>query len=481
MMQKIIAVALFFLLCIGCAGCQKTPERPIAIGNDTEKLIEQAQEEDADAASESSAPLDLYTRLHAPATYSQEITSKVGRLHVFADAKVLLPSCELPIVRVKPVEFTLAQARRFAEVLMGNDATYVQYDYENETRGAYERRIERLRYALSDWAEVGQYIFDLQYNTEQEAEEAMRKLIAKAGTAPEAYPTYTPEFEWERRPLYVNGVEKENNDTYFDLYSTKDQRVFSRLSIRNAGDGFGMIEMEYIRDDAIPMDVFNYESNSRKTEAAELAVTPEDAQQLAKNTLSQMGIEGFVCAANLPYLYRTDYNDYRPAHFLTFKREVNGAVETCTNAMEASNEYNQSWKYEAVYLLIDDDGIVRFEYKAPCEIVEMVAERPELLPFPEIQGIFEKMCVIVDNKVDYNDLWDSGSMEYHVTTVRLGLVSIQEKNENTRLLVPAWDFLGYERARRTAEDEWRTTGDTSELEPYLTVNAIDGTIITRGY
>lgn len=91
------------------------------------------------------------------------------------------------------------------------------------------------------------------------------------------------------------------------------------------------------------------------------------------------------------------------------------------------------------------------------------------------------MCVIVDNKVDYNDLWDSGSMEYHVTTVRLGLVSIQEKNENTRLLVPAWDFLGYERARRTAEDEWRTTGDTSELEPYLTVNAIDGTIITRGY
>lgn len=105
----------------------------------------------------------------------------------------------------------------------------------------------------------------------------------------------------------------------------------------------------------------------------------------------------------------------------------------------------------------------------------------KLLSFDKIQDIFEKMSLIVDNEIDYNPVWDSsGGMEYHITTVRLGLVCVREKNIDTGLLVPAWDFLGYERGRMSSDTNWRTV-NTNELEPYLTINAIDGNIIERGY
>lgn len=478
-MKKILIVLLIILMALSSfAACQKTPESPIVVGNHTEKMIEQAQKENDDIITESQEPIDLYARLNAPETYSQELVSKGGRLHVFADAQVLLPSCELPIVRVKPTEFTLEQARRFAKVLMGGDATYVQYDYDNLTQGAYERKIERLRYGLSDWESIGSVLFDLQYDTREEAEAALAELTAKAASAPAAYPSYTPDFEWEHRQSWVDGKEVANTNTYLALFATEDQKVYSHFEIRNTRDVFGTAEMTYIRDDAIPMDLFS--SHPYKGEE-QLTVTAEEAQQLAEKTVVQMGIEGFACAANCLYRYRTDYNGYKPAHHLIFKRQICGVTETCTNHTAAYSQYNQPWHYETIHILIDDEGILRFEYISPYEVIETVVTESELLPFSKIIEIFEKMAVIVGNEIDYNTTWeDSGGIEYHITSVRLGLVSVREQNGDTGLLVPAWDFLGYERGRRSAEYEWSTVGG-NELASFLTINAVDGNIIERGY
>lgn len=479
-MKKVIAILLIAVMALGAVACQKTPESPIVVGNNTEQMIENAQRETDNTQMnrpEANA-VDLYTRLGAPEVYSGELVSKGGRLHVFADAQVLLPSCELPIVRVRPTEFTLEQARRFAEVLMGDDASYVQYSYDNQTRGAYERRIERLRYGLSDWAGIGQYIFDLQYNTVQEAEAALSELVTKAAAAPEAYPVYTPDFEWEYRKSWINGKEVENNDTYLTLFSTKDQATFSYLEIRNARQSSGLAEMVYIRDYELPLDTY-FDDIYTGSEA--LHLNAEAARQQAEQTIAQMGIAGFACTSNVLTSYRTEYDEKKPAYHITFTRQIGAVTETYTNAEAALDDYNQPWYYEVIHILIDEGGILRFEYKSPYEIVETVVANTTLLSFDKIQDVFEKMSLIVDNEIDYNPVWDSsGGMEYHITTVRLGLVCVREKNADTGLLVPAWNFLGYERGRMSADTNWRTV-NTNELEPYLTVNAIDGNIIDRGY
>ena len=191
MMKKILLMLLAVLMVLpSLTACQKTPESPIVVGNNTEQMIENAQREtdNTQANRPEANAVDLYTRLGAPEVYSGELVSKGGRLHVFADAKVFLPENEMPIVRVKPTEFTKEQAQNYALVLMGSDANYVQYDYDNMTRGAYERKMERLRCGLSDWESIGSVLFDLQYNTREEATAALEELTAKAASAPAAYP-----------------------------------------------------------------------------------------------------------------------------------------------------------------------------------------------------------------------------------------------------------------------------------------------------
>lgn len=124
-MKKLLFVLLAILMALpSFTACQKTPESPIVVGNNTEKMIENAQRETDNTQTNRPVvtAVDLYTRLGAPEVYSGELVSKGGRLHVFADAKVFLPESEMPIVRVKPTEFTKEQAQNYALVLMGSDA-----------------------------------------------------------------------------------------------------------------------------------------------------------------------------------------------------------------------------------------------------------------------------------------------------------------------------------------------------------------------
>ena len=44
-MKKVIAILLIAVMALGTAACQKTPESPIVVGKNNEKLIEKAVKE----------------------------------------------------------------------------------------------------------------------------------------------------------------------------------------------------------------------------------------------------------------------------------------------------------------------------------------------------------------------------------------------------------------------------------------------------
>lgn len=442
-MRRYIAILLCMAVAVGAVACQPTPERAVVVGKDTDRLIENASKDTSAPFPSDASGCDLYERIGAPETYSAELVSSGGKLHVFADARVVLPSCELPIVRMKPVEFTQAQAKQFAAVLIDSDAKFVRYDADNPTKGEYERRIELLRYGLQNWEEKGQYIFDLRYNTAQEAEAALAELVSKAASAPEAYESYTPDFSWEYHTALINGYEVNNENTYITLFATTDNTVYSLFEISNTREFNGKSSFTYLRDCDAPRDVFFTEPYSGDET---LTISEDSAVRLAAQALADMGVSGYACSASIPSKYRTANAERMPVYHIVFTRQVNGAVETCTNVDTIYNEYGDSRDYEKINFLIDDDGIVRVEYNNPCEVVGTVIDETDLLPFDKIRAIFEKMVTIVGNNVDFNSVFDaSGGVEYHITEVRLGLVSISEHNSDNILLVPAWDFLGYER------------------------------------
>ncbi|MBR3037501.1 MAG: hypothetical protein IKI52_02245, partial [Clostridia bacterium] len=63
---------------------------------------------------------------------------------------------------------------------------------------------------------------------------------------------------------------------------------------------------------------------------------------------------------------------------------------------------------------------------------------------------------------------------YRITSIRLGLVSIPEQYGTGGLLVPAWDFMGV--LESADSQKYATDEDRS----FLTINAVDGSIIVRG-
>ncbi len=179
---------------------------------------------------------------------------------------------------------------------------------------------------------------------------------------------------------------------------------------------------------------------------------------------------------------RTDRWDFLTAYHVIFKRCANGVIETCTDKRAFSNEYSEPWEYERIDFIIDDAGVFRFEYNAPYEVVESVLDKTELLPFERIREVFERMIVIVNNGYDENERIKEGDgFEHHIYHIRLGLASVPEEGRETGLLVPAWDFIGSACARSNGK------GDLSQLDEnercsFLTINAVDGSIIDRsGY
>ncbi|MDL2258962.1 DUF6034 family protein [Eubacteriales bacterium OttesenSCG-928-K08] len=473
--MKRLLFALLSLLLLLCA-CQKTPESPIVVGKNTEQMLEAAQREDKGNTDEES--IDLYARLGAPKEYTAELVSKKEKLLVQVGAQVLLPDCELPIVRVQPAEFTLDQARHFAKVLLGADANYIDYDFgdETHTKAVYARKIEKLRAGIANWDQVGQYVFDLQYYTVEEAEQALSALLVKAADAPERLPAIMPDFAWSMPQVFTEDGEVQTTDTNLYLCAMPDDAIYSSLDIGNNLEYAGYSDVTYQRDTFIPVSTMG----SRTQDVTGLLQTTEaEAYMMAEATVRALGLEGFVCSASQQTLYDHIRVDPPAFYHFMFTRQINGAVETYTNASESNSVYSSPWHYEKIHILIDDSGILLLNYHSPYELLETVMEETELLPFTQIQAIFEKMVVIVNNEVDDNAVWDeSGKLLYTITSVRLGLMSIPEKNKNTGLLVPVWDFMGYSKGRMDATHDWGY-GSTNELHSFLTINAIDGSIIER--
>lgn len=113
-MKKIIAILLITIMAIGAAACQKTPESPIVVGKNNEKLIEKA-------ITSSDTPFS------APSRYSanKPLANPQGSLTVNVDAAVIVPKSEgLSTARVGKHIFTEAECQAYVAALFNGEATY---------------------------------------------------------------------------------------------------------------------------------------------------------------------------------------------------------------------------------------------------------------------------------------------------------------------------------------------------------------------
>ena len=154
---------------------------------------------------------------------------------------------------------------------------------------------------------------------------------------------------------------------------------------------------------------------------------------------------------------------------LYYAREVSGMLVTpssLTGAREASAE-NPVLPYEKLVVDVTREGITRVDWANAIEVTGQIAEDCELLTFDQVMDIFATVAPLSIQSME-----GEGNNTLTVTRATLGYMCLQERGKPTSYrLVPVWDFYGIRTFAREYYDQHNWS--------YLTINAIDGTIIDR--
>lgn len=461
-MKRMIVICLLLALLLACV---PTPEEEYVVNKaDQQQMLDLATRTDApkpDSATAgpeeqatASTAVGLYERLGAPKTYQASLSGTDGRLQVEVDAKVILPECELPIVRVVPKEFTRKEKLALVDALIPADMQIVdtREGVVWQTKGFVAHYIERARWAIDNWDNGGAILYDIDDSTPSDVEKKIQDLLIEQADAPAESP------KLDRNGALPNSV-----------FATKDEMNFLSLYFStNPWDGT-VHQIDYERN-------FFDNPNVPTKQIRANDLLQRDAEEAANALLEKLPFGGFALSAAWPETYFDDYDRNIPCWRLLYTRSVNGAQETATNYTETINsEYNHYRGNEILLITVDADGVVGLRYRTPYEVSDIVAEQTNLLPFEKIEEIFKRYILVYKNNLN-DGTRDKTYWTYHITTVRLGLVNIPEENSDAGLLVPAWDFMGYQHFESPYEndDAW-----TNELMSFLTINAIDGSIIER--
>ncbi len=471
------AASMLFALC-GCGGTKAANAQPIPL--DTMQMVETAQQSQATASAASGkstaepAQVDLYARLGAPKTYAAELQSEKGYLTVHVDAAVTLPSVELPVIRTQLHSFTAEQAAHFADVLLGKNARYIDEPHANVhfTKAYLQREIDDLSDSIAHWDAYGSTKYDLRYYTKDEAEDALAELQAWLPMLPDALPAITPDFSsWTPISASNDDGPIETTDSSQYHFAMPDNATVSRLEVCNCPDVLSYCYLEYTRDmlrtiGAMNPDLENVEGL--------LTITQENAEAQARAVVDALGHPEFVCVYRQACL--SDNRDFAYYRFF-FLRQIEGAPTLYWNNSTYADD-----NFELIQVCVDNTGVLQVSYSNPMDVLGVMTPAADLLPFSQIQSVFEKMILVVNNQTEA-EAWNREGMpklikDYYISSVRLGLSSVAESSDtNTRLLIPVWCFYGYEESRvNDGEPEQIGTNGQRAL---LTINAIDGTVVEQ--
>ena len=481
----VIISAVLLILFSGCLfGCQATPENPILVEKDSERLIEQAGKKDNGVS--------LSDMLALENNYQFNYMSQNGKLQIHADAFVVLPGAEaMPIFRIVATGFSQEFAKKAFCFLFPdpNNRPNNVTSGKVATKADLEKRLIELKKQLADGT----------YNSDEYSEADWQRLIEVTEEmlkdAPETGENIPETVADGTMKLVDNG-----KYSYYELAcmdSANLDRQFSVVSYDvlpsslDYDDALGTTsKMRFIKDAE-----WQYEGQDELTitqgslsdhTTEKLLVGLEDAKMLCERFFSAVEMEDFYEISEITLIKKTD-DQY--AVKLYYRQVVDGVPTfACTRDYYGTQDlYARPWGYEFVSFIVSENGIDAIKWIEPVQVVETVTPDAQLLTLEQVTPIFEKMLITrLEPRLEIYT--DPIELDCDVSSVALELVRIKEHNVIGKegLLVPAWVFYGHLTQRTMYTSGTVYTYDmignvgSSVLGPpavIMAINAIDGSVI----
>ncbi|HML67782.1 MAG TPA: DUF6034 family protein [Clostridia bacterium] len=236
--------------------------------------------------------------------------------------------------------------------------------------------------------------------------------------------------------------------------------------------------------------LFRVKDVTNEARIAELSTTPAEAMAKSTSLLDALGVSGMK-----PYrvILAREFDENtsatgKYAYFVQVCRTVDGITvlspyaRTYVGGLDDGHE----WAYETLDIRMDDEGIIGMNWVSPLTVGAVEVERANLLPFSSILDVAKTMLVVANEPLE-SDLNGYDQVAIQIDRITLSLQRVPNADSiNDGLLIPAWNFYGTQRYILAGGTETQRGLDEpidSIDQPFLSINAIDGTVIdkTHGY
>ena len=218
---------------------------------------------------------------------------------------------------------------------------------------------------------------------------------------------------------------------------------------------------------------------------ADIGISYDDARKKANNfildnnldlNLAQETLISYITVSDPNLIEREDIeNSDIKAYKFYYTREINGVPVTYDNNIrlgELSADYSAAVYYEMASVIVDENGIREFEYRAPYNVLETIEENAKIITLNDATDLF--MQYLEQKYIKQGNMEeDIESIDVH--TIKLGLTRIKN-SDGGYILVPTYDFFGNIRGKNSDDISERAI---SPCYSVCTVNAIDGSIIDK--
>lgn len=448
-------------------------------GGDRE--IGQTGQAGGENAGENATAGAIAEQVQAPEHYRWENSEEMVSVKV--DAPIILPQGEgFKTWRVQSRAFTQEDYDRVSKVLLNGAGLWNRDEKLMEsshgfTAAEINDRIAELEARKAEYAAQGYGGKAMDGSKEQSLDERIEEWEKLRENAPDdiavvAVPAVVS---------YRENTEYTEENTLFGTATVED-RDFNVFLDNNLRADWRWIQFE-IRSDEANSNFINVADD--ESPAAQ-GLPKEEIRGMAGDAMAAMGLTDFAVAGEEIFssfsgdelsLSQTASVD-QVGYGIYFTRVLEGIPVTYTHAMGATMEEDMdvSWPYESICLIYTKEGFANFQWIDPYQIEKESDEYVFLLPWPEVQGIFEEMLTkkYRDYFADSKDV----SVSFEINEVRLGYMRVIEKGNVTEgKMVPVWDFFGKETiSYPDASEPYVIDGP---YESWLTINAMDGTIIDR--
>lgn len=461
-MKKSFTAAILSLVLVSLTGCQETPKEDL-VKNKKEQDLEQEMKTSRKTEEDSARTAEILASV--PAHYQEEM--EADGVTVQVDADVHIPDTDKIISeKVKPSEMTQEQIENTIRYFAGDAACY--------PLGAVASKEELMDEIISLRQEIA-----LLESGEQSAinegdgtpEEQIAELKAQLKESEELYESSAE--EGAAAPVSIQGITFDENgsiELQSDLGRAEEARILiykdadrgDRIEFVNYSPAYNAVEGEWSAD-------ISREEAVNKAQEVIKTLELGDLEVMGMEKKAQVVDGSIVGYYDISYKRKTEGLD-------NFYLQENVSVQT--DQAEPLEEYSAHMEQTKDNIQVDATGVIGMNMTMPPQVTERMNEDVSICSFDQVKEFLASNIM--------NKSWKApGEKTYlKITQIYLSYMYVINKNNNQEYLtIPVWDFCGYSYGESFPENSVynleKTDKESIYKTTYLTINAVDGSIVSR--